>query len=372
MTTIDILEQSYKKATESLKDNFISDSTIFEKIVFIATNIQNRAVVRLLLSCVLAKIDNPKIDPRKPYTEIGTRDSFSGRTYDEQFVGPFISKYSLPCNPTTAFLTPALRNRNIVLTQKVNLVGRPPELYKYVLDVLDDLNQGTVGPKEVLNESIRQLILLREENNRRIQSLLSSISVSGGVPLSGEDIITLLQQHLKCKGASRLPVLAIAAVYKTIGSHMRERVLDLMSHTSADKQTGALGDVQVTIENESNIVTTFEMKSKKVTKEDINIALNKIIKAKNKLDNYIFITTDEIQNDVQDYAKSLYGQTGGVEIVILDCISFIRYFLHLFHRYRLGYLEEYQKLVLDEPDSAVIQPVKEAFLALRRAAESSE
>ena len=73
--------------------------------------------------------------------------------------------------------------------------------------------------------------------------------------------------------------------------------------------------------------------------------------------------------DVAEYAASLYRDTGGIEFVILDCIGFLRHFLHLFHRLRLNFLEAYQELVLLEPDSAVSQPLKEVFLALRRAAE---
>ena len=38
--------------------------------------------------------------------------------------------------------------------------------------------------------------------------------------------------------------------------------------------------------------------------------------------------------------------------------------------FSMAFLEAYQALVLAEPDSAVSQPLKEAFLALRRAAES--
>ena len=50
----------------------------------------------------------------------------------------------------------------------------------------------------------------------------------------------------------------------------------------------------------------------------------------------------------------------------------MRHFLHLFHRLRIAYLDAYQELVLAEPDSAVSQPLKEAFLALRQAAEADE
>lgn len=46
--------------------------------------------------------------------------------------------------------------------------------------------------------------------------------------------------------------------------------------------------------------------------------------------------------------------------------------MHLFHRLRMQFIEAYQKLILAEPDSAVSQPLKEAFLVLRQAAESIE
>jgi hypothetical protein len=53
----------------------------------------------------------------------------------------------------------------------------------------------------------------------------------------------------------------------------------------------------------------------------------------------------------------------------LDCIGFLRHFLHLFHRLRKDFLEEYQRLLLHEADSAVSQGLKEAFLVLRQTAE---
>ena len=62
----------------------------------------------------------------------------------------------------------------------------------------------------------------------------------------------------------------------------------------------------------------------------------------------------------------IYEETGGTEIAILDCIGFLRHFLHLFHRIRVDYVRAYQTLVLNESDSAVSQTLKEAFLALRQ------
>jgi DNA adenine methylase len=96
------------------------------------------------------------------------------------------------------------------------------------------------------------------------------------------------------------------------------------------------------------------------TQNDIDVALQKITR---KIDNYIIITTEEIDEQVKKYASSLYTLTGGIEFAILDCLGFIWHFLHLFHRIRLQFLDAYQRLLLEEPDSAVRQSLKESFFS---------
>ena len=112
--------------------------------------------------------------------------------------------------------------------------------------------------------------------------------------------------------------------------------------------------------------------NKRVVQDDIDRALQKIVNIKSRIDNYIFITTDVIEPTVREYASSMYEKTNGTEIAILDCLGFVRHFLHLFNRLRTAFLDCYQDLVLHEPDSAVSQPLKEAFLSLRQSAESDE
>ncbi len=324
----------------------------------------------MLLSCSLAKIVNPAVDIRKPYTEIGGTDSFSGRTFDERYIGAFVIEHGLPCNQTTAFLTPALRNRNETLTPTSNLVGRPPALYQAVLQLLTDVYENTISAEDLLAETVRWLLVVKEEKRQRMDTMLAALKTTeGAVPLSAEAIVTLIEQHLHTKGASRLPVLVVAAAYEAAGARIGERALPLHEHNAADKQTGAIGDVEVTLVGDDNVLTGYEMKLKRVTREDIDIALTKIVER--GIQNYIFITTDIIDVEVKEYAASLYEATGGIEVVVLDCISFLRHFLHLFHRLRSEYVEAYQALVLHEPDSSVSQPVKEAWLALRQAAESN-
>jgi len=230
--------------------------------------------------------------------------------------------------------------------------------------------QKRVSAEDLLTEIVRILLIIREEKEGRIRILLTGLSAEETLPLSSEEIINLIEQHLLCKNASRLPVLIVAAAYKSVGKKLGERMSLLHRHTAADKQTGSLGDIEVCLESDDHVVTVYEMKMKRVTIDDIDRAVQKVQSANHRIHNYIFITTEAISDDVRSRASQCYEETGGTEVVVLDCIGFLRHFLHFFHRSRIEFLNAYQELVLSEPDSAVSQPLKEVFLALRRAAEA--
>lgn len=321
------------------------------------------------MACSLAKVHHSQIDVRKPYTRINGRNKFSGRDYDESYVGPFATKYDLPVNGTTAFLTPAFRNRNITLTRKVDLVGRPPALYAAFLQTLDDIYQGKISAQQVLQESIRQLVLEKNENSAKIGALLENRKrILEKRELAAEAIVSLVAHHISLSGASRLPVLVVAAAYRTAEKNLGEHLLPLQAHNAADKQTRALGDLQITLVDDTNVVTVYEMKTRPVTVADIDAILIKIHEHQN-IDNYIVIATEFIEQNIKDYAAKQYVHTGGIEIVVLDCLGFLRHFLHLFYRLRTDFLDTYESLVLQESPSAVGQNLKEAFSLIRTAAE---
>jgi hypothetical protein len=104
-----ILDIALKRASASISHPMVDDPEIHARVDSVCRSKSNRACVRLLLAALLAKVHRPGVDIRKPYTEIGDSDTYSGRTYDERHISDFIREHDLPCNPTTAFLTPALR-----------------------------------------------------------------------------------------------------------------------------------------------------------------------------------------------------------------------------------------------------------------------
>lgn len=360
------LEKLHKKALKH-KTSFV-EARIEKPIFYICRN-QNKSPIRYLMSGLVAKIEKPTINLRKPTTALGGDDAYEGRGYDERIVEPYVLKYQLPCNATTAFLTPSFRTINRLLAREMFANSRPPEPYFQMMDVIEYVELYPEKAENVLLEIIRNLIAIKNENELKIQAQLDLIKAGSEITtLSSEEIVNLVVQHLHCKNTSRLPVLIVAAAYMSVSDLIGEKARGLLSHQAADRQTGALGDIEITLTSEENLVTCYEMKCRAIQEIDIEKSIGKICAHGQHIDNYIFITTEAIGKDVADYAAGLYREMG-VEVVVLDCIGFLRHFLHFFHRRRIQFLDCYQTLVLNEPTSSVSQALKDAFLALRVAAQ---
>lgn len=360
------LEKLYTRALKK-KRSFV-EKRMEQPINSICHN-RVKSPIRFLMSGLVAKIENPSINLHKPTVALGGKDSFEGRGIDENVVEPFVLHHQLPCNATTAFLTPSFRTINRPLSKEMFSNSRPPEPYYQMMDVIEYVELYPEKAINVLLEIIRVLIAIKTENSRKLQEKIDIIKAGNDVrELSSEEIVGLISQHLACKNSSRLPVLIVASAYKSVEDMIGEKARNLLAHQAADSQTGSLGDVEITLEAEDATVTCYEMKCRAVLKTDIEKAIGKISQHEGHLDNYIFITTDPIDREVCDYASSLYREMG-TEIAILDCLDFLRHFLHFFHRRRIKFLDAYQNFVISEPTSSVSQALKDAFLALRIAAQ---
>jgi hypothetical protein len=155
-------------------------------------------------------------------------------------------------------------------------------------------------------------------------------------PLSLAAILNLLGQHFACRRSGRLPALAVLAAFRAVAD-----LVPIHGSKAADEQTGAGGAIEITLVND-RACTVYEIKQKLVTLDDLDRAIQKLAGRSQRIDNYVFITTDRIEPAVHDYAATLYEATGGTEFAVLDCLGFLRHFLHLFHRRRLAFLDAYQ------------------------------
>lgn len=68
MNPNEVLDNCLNIANGSLAISFLPDPKVQVEVEFICRCNTNKAPIRFLLACLLAKIDCPEIDIRKPYT----------------------------------------------------------------------------------------------------------------------------------------------------------------------------------------------------------------------------------------------------------------------------------------------------------------
>ena len=151
-------------------------------------------------------------------------------------------------------------------------------------------------------------------------------------------ITNLFERHFFYKyknseGASRLPVLALYAIYKVLLSEVQryngKGLKDLKPHSAADSQTGAIGDIEV-VNPDGSIFEAVEVKHDiSITKAIVNHAKQKI--RGSQVDRYYILTTypqhepsDDIMEEVENAKKML-----GCQMIVNGVIPTIKYYLRL-------------------------------------------
>lgn len=174
---------------------------------------------------------------------------------------------------------------------------------------------------------------------RRLQ-LRESSKVVLAVPKIQDvlQITNLLETHFfykykDSKGASRLPVLALYAIYSVLlneldrfnGKHLKE----LESHSAADTQTGAIGDIEI-VDDNGNAFEAIEVKhGLPITTAIVDIAKQKI--RGSQVDRYYILTTHtqhepnkEVCKEVDNVKKLL-----GCQLIVNGVIPSIKYYLRM-------------------------------------------
>ena len=324
------------------------------------------APLRVLLALLIAKLLNPRVNILYPVSgSDGIEGTFSGRTVDENCIQILIDDYRLPLNQTTGFLTPAFRTLKLPISENLgNEIGKNKTVYNAFSSIIHKVQRGELNPEEVLIEILRKLILLREERMSKLEYQLRELSRED-LDLSAEDIVFIIHQLLSLPKSSRIPVVVVAALHKTLEECLNEKVKPLESHTAADSKTGALGDVELTAES-GDIVRVYEVKDRQVTESDIHVAVEKIARLdskRSKLRQYLFVTTKPVDRSVLLKTREVCGYMG-IEMTVLDCLGFTRHFLHLFFPFRHKFVDNLTKLIMAEPDSSINYAIKERYISL--------
>jgi DNA (cytosine-5)-methyltransferase 1 len=187
-------------------------------------------------------------------------NGFSGRTIDTRYITPTLRSLGLPSMSESGWLTRSLEQPfpyNMQYQGKISGKGIK-SAFLNILEFLEEkvkpINKGKISELML----IHLLAIVMETSQKESIKLaeIQTVNVQNGkkTEIKINDIIFSLEEHFYCKtytskGASKLPVIAIYAVYELLMKEMsryRKCKLKLLgSHTASDKTSGSAGDNEI-------------------------------------------------------------------------------------------------------------------------------
>jgi len=243
------LEELYAESMSVVgSDDFIK-SDLLEPLqanlkIILDNSESSKGVLTVLITSLVYKLFNPDQDIRNHQNSIV--NGYSGRTFDAKHITPFLKKIKFPSMAESGWLTRSLEQK---VPYDANYPGaiNPPAMKAAFLELLDSIEKK-VDCNKMLSYLFQGLIIQR---NKHIIDLAKPINL----PIA--KIIEFLCAHFDSKyaseGASRLPVLALYAVYQCLMKEAKrfdhKALQSIESHTSSDLRSGRIGDIEVVDEN---------------------------------------------------------------------------------------------------------------------------
>lgn len=203
------------------------------------------------------------------------------------------------------------------------------------LTCFDEVETNGGNAAEALTFLVYEQIRLRDLKKAAIATFAKNYSLLNDIA----QIVRLFNEHFshkyKSKGASRLPVLAVYAVYKVMMEQVirynGKVLLPLKSHSAADERTKAAGDIEVAGSGNS-IYEALEIKhSIPISKLLIDECGRKIEAMVVKPERYYLLTTHSNcrpDSKMSDELKSIAENTG-CQIVVNGVLPTMQYYLRL-------------------------------------------
>jgi DNA (cytosine-5)-methyltransferase 1 len=198
--------------------------------------------------------------------------------------------------------------------------------------------------KEVLKISIEQTITIPKiDNNKK-----SEVKIT--------DIISALEEHFYCKtytskGTSKLPVIAVYAVYeliiKEVNRYQNCTLNPLGSHTASDRTSKSAGDIEIYYSEPPNsLLEAVEIKFEKpIDKHMVAIVTEKI--ARFNPERYLILSSANIkQEDAGDISRMIdeVANEYKCQVIVNGVLPTIKYYLRLIN-YLPEFINNYSTLI---------------------------
>lgn len=351
-TTAEFLTEQYNKAMSAVGSNetITSDISEVEKALLdtiLQYSESAKGVLTVFITSIVYKILHPEQDIRNH--QDGIPNGYSGRTFDNKNITPFLKQCKFPAMAESGWLTRSLEQK-VPYDQNYTGAINPSSLKAAFLTLLDNVQNGA-NCTEYLSYIFQGLIIKRNQH---------TIDLAKPTTLSINSILGLLDKHFhssyKAEGASRLPVLAFYAIYECLINEAKrfenKQLLPIESHTSADARSGRIGDIEIIDENNR----AFEAVE---VKHGITISMQLVLDAYSKfqttaVNRYYILSTapqadkdewDKIQAEIQRI-KNVHG----CQLIVNGIMPSLKYYLRLLDN-TFEFIDKYVNLL--ENDTAL-------------------
>jgi DNA (cytosine-5)-methyltransferase 1 len=202
---------------------------------------QAKACLAVIFTSLTYKYFNKNQDIRNHQASIA--QGYAGRPYDQKHITPFLKAHRFPYMQSgSGWLTRSFEQK-VPFNNSFSGAISPKVLKTVFLSVIDNIEKGANCEKYIIY-LLQGLIIQRNKQ---------SIDLAKPTTLAINTILDLLEKHFnsayKAEGASRLPVLAIYAAYQCLINEAKrfknKDLLPIESHTSSDKSSGRIGDIDI-------------------------------------------------------------------------------------------------------------------------------
>lgn len=312
-------QELFNQLDESEKSNLQIVINHFEK---------GKGVLAVLITSLVHKLHNPNQDIRLHQDNMN--GGYSGRVIDNKYITPFMKEQGFPAMAESGWLTRSLEQN---LPYNLNYPGKitPQELKRAFLELLNLVQNQNRSPEKYLLVLFSKFIEHREQGH---------INLAKPTNLPITIIIDYLKQHFEAnyssRGASRLPTLAIYAVYQCMMKELKrfegKTLLQLEEHTSSDRSSGRVGDIEVHDED-GRVFEAVEIKHGiPINSRLVRDAYEKF-KAHPIKRYYLLSTVDVDSSDIEDTNKEVSKilKIHGCQVIVNGIYPSLKYYLRLLH-----------------------------------------
>jgi len=331
------------------KDKITSDLKPKEKEllnIVLQYSEQAKAVLTVLITSLVYKALYPEQDIRNHQASI--EGGYSGRTFDTKYITPFMKSCRFPAMSDSGWLTRALEQK-VPYDKNYSGAINPKALKPVFVALLDNVQKGSDCEK-YLSFIFQGLIIKRNQQ---------AIDLAKPTTLAINIILDLLDKHFNgsyiAEGASRLPVLAIYAAYQCLINEAKrfefKELLPIESHTSSDKSSGRIGDIDI-VDEKKRAFEAVEVKY------GIQINLGLVMDAYAKfqttpVDRYYILSTaspDKEEIKKIDAEIKRIKNVHGCQLIVNGIMPSLKYYLRILDN-TFEFIDNYVNLL--EADNAL-------------------